>query len=118
MFTVHIDGGKTIDYHQETRETLGNTGALLMISYDKFNECGTFNEEYRHCFEDVELSMNTIINGYKNYTLSECVAYHKESQTRDISKEMSTMQEDFKNLLLKRLTDNLDSLNKYITVVE
>ena len=118
MFTVHIDGGKTIDYHEETRETLGNTGALLMISYDKFNECGTFNEEYRHCFEDVELSMNTIINGYKNYTLSECVSYHKESQTRDISKEMSTMQEDFKNLLLKRLTDNLDSLNKYITVVE
>ena len=117
IYATHIDGGKSSGYTITNSQVIGNTAALMMISYDKFVECGMYNEEYRHCFEDVELSLETIIKGYKNYVLSEGVAYHKESQTRNVKVTSKEMQEDFLRILVKKLADNIGLFKKYLILV-
>ena len=117
IYATHIDGGKSSGYTITNSQVIGNTAAFMMISYDKFVECGMYNEDYRHCFEDVELSLETIIKGYKNYVLSEGVAYHKESQTRDVKDTAKEMQEDFLKILVKKLADNIGLFKKYLILV-
>jgi GT2 family glycosyltransferase len=113
----HIDVHKTIGYGETTKEVIGVTGALLMVSYEKFKEMGMFNESYKHCFEDVELGLHSILKGYKNYVVSESVSYHKESQTRNIRSTKEEYIEDFNNLTMKIIYENIETFKKYIKVI-
>jgi GT2 family glycosyltransferase len=117
LFTIHKDAGKTIDYNTKNVEVIGSTAACLLIDYKLFNEMGMFNEDYRHCFEDVELNIMTLSKGHKNIICSEAVALHKESQSRDVNNTIKEFQEDFKTILLPKIVKNFDKVSKHLIVV-
>lgn len=86
--------GKLIISHKDLRKTenfstsinydsIGNTGGFMLINKKVFFENGCFNEEYIECFEDVELNIKCKMNGLKNITISDAVAYHYESVSRN-----------------------------------
>lgn len=59
-----------------------NTAGLLMMSaalYAKYQ----LSEEYNECYEDVQLNLTLVANGYINYCNLSAVAFHYESQTRN-----------------------------------
>ena len=62
--------------------THGNTAAFMLVSKVLFEEIGGFNESYKECFEDVEFNLQCFLKGKKNFTNSNGVCYHYESQTR------------------------------------
>lgn len=96
-------------------KVVGNTGGLMMIRKNVFDKIGGFNENYRICFEDVELNFQCIINGFDNICDGSLVAYHYESQTRkNNDEEILIMQQDLSNLLTKFVIDNKDKLQKWI----
>lgn len=60
-----------------------------------------FNESYKECFEDVELNLEMLKIGRKNYNVGHAVAYHYESQTRKEDSDSSNkMKEDYQSNLL------------------
>ena len=71
------------NYHNQTKNVVGNTGAFLLISKDLFNKVGKFSESYLECFEDVELNLECLSRNRKNIFVSDAVCYHYESQTRN-----------------------------------
>lgn len=85
-----IAGLTHVDLRQQLTEELqnkvnirfGNTGAFLLISVNDFIECGCFNEDYEHCFEDVELNLQCILHNKINFTDSGALVFHFESATR------------------------------------
>lgn len=87
-------------YDRETVEVLGNTAAFLMMERPIFTKF-YFNESYRECFEDVELNLQMLKLGRKNYQIGHAVAYHYESQTRseDPGKIKKLMEDYWNNLL-------------------
>ena len=92
-------------------DTLGNTGAFLLVKRSLFEEIGMFNEQYSDCLEDVELNMECIVRGRKNMFAGNAVAYHFESRTR--KSEGAIKPEDF-NHLMKFVNENNKKLIKYI----
>jgi len=60
----------------------GNTAAFVLISKELFEKYNGFNENYQVCFEDVELNLMALIDNKINYTCTNAVNYHYESQTR------------------------------------
>jgi GT2 family glycosyltransferase len=84
IFFTHLAFGQ--DFNDLTVEeiisTYGNTAACMMISKRLFNKYGGFNEKYEICFEDVELNLKALLDGKYNYTCTDAVSYHYESQTR------------------------------------
>lgn len=111
---LNTERHKTNGYTTKVKRTLGSTGAFLMIPYILFNEIGGFNESYIECFEDVHLSIDVILKGYKSYVVSTAVCYHKESQTRDIIKNIPFIKKDLKENLLPYIIDNYHKLDTYI----
>jgi GT2 family glycosyltransferase len=100
-----------------TTKVIGNTAGLLMIRRNIFDKIGGFNESYRICFEDVELNLQCIVNGFENIYVGGLVAYHYESQTRKNNKdEILIMQEDYKNLLVKFVQENREKLRNWINL--
>ena len=95
-------------------ESLGSTGALFMVRKNSFLTCGMFNENYRHCWEDVELNCLMISKGFKNFINSNCIAIHYESKSRDISNTMNEIMSDYNEYFLKFLFNNFDKLKKHI----
>ncbi|MDR2050419.1 MAG: glycosyltransferase family 2 protein [Deltaproteobacteria bacterium] len=57
------------------------TGAALLLPANLFFDCGSFCEEYRNGFEDVELSLRLGARGYKLRCVSASIVYHLESRT-------------------------------------
>jgi GT2 family glycosyltransferase len=99
------------NYNIDTKESFGNTGALLMIRKNVFINSGMFNENYISCFEDVELNVQTQLKGFKNFTCSNCVAYHYESQTRNEDNEkINKLNIDYTRNLLPLFLKNADKL--------
>ena len=90
---------------------LGNTGAFLMIDKNKFENAKGFNENYKVCFEDVELNLKMWLNGYLNKTSTESICYHLESATRG----PSVNQDDVKNIMSRMFS--LPDINKIITKI-
>lgn len=80
-----------------------NTCALLMMPAKLFTECRMFSEEYNECFEDVQLNLTAGILGYKNYCHLSAVAFHYESQTRNVNPEKQ-----------KRQNEDLTKLSRFI----
>jgi hypothetical protein len=75
-----------------------------------------FNESYQNCLEDVELNLQSIINGYNNYYDGNLVAYHYESQTRKDENKLS-INEDYFNRLKPFISNNFDKLKQYIVKI-
>jgi GT2 family glycosyltransferase len=65
-------------------ENLGNTAALMMTKKTIFNKIMGFSEKYEDCFEDVEYNIMCKSIGLKNIFDGTSVAYHLESQTRNL----------------------------------
>ncbi|MDG4550140.1 MAG: glycosyltransferase [Candidatus Contendobacter sp.] len=87
-------------YDQDVIEVAGNTAAFLMIERSIFQKF-YFNENYKECFEDVELNLRILKAGRKNYNIGQAVAYHYESQTRkEDSNFANKIEEDYQNNLL------------------
>lgn len=100
-------------FSNSLKSCVGSTGALLMIKKRVFEKVGMFNEQYKNCFEDVELNLECIINGYNNYCESNCVAYHYESMTRKDENKLN-VEFDYLNNLLPYVKKNLNKLQKFI----
>lgn len=111
----HLGLKSYYNYRNVSFESLGNTAALMMIRKNVFLKCGMFNEEYIDCFEDVELNLSCIINGYKNYTLGNAVAFHYESQTRNLNpNKISNLQRDYRERLYPFVITNFNKLKNNI----
>jgi GT2 family glycosyltransferase len=101
------------------KQTVANTGALLMIRKNIFLKSGMFNELYVSCFEDVELNLNCILLGLNNYLDSKSVAYHLESQTRDDDpKKVHKSNLDFTNTLHPFVVKNFNKLSQYLNMIQ
>ena len=96
-------------------DTLGNTGAFLLINKTLFESVGMFNEAYSDCLEDVELNMQCILKGKKNMFAGNGVAYHFESKTR--KSDGAIKPEDF-TTLMKFVNEHNKKLLKYIKITQ
>ncbi len=87
-------------YDSDTIEVVANLSVFLMIERSIFEKF-YFNEKYNEYFEDVELNLEMLRLGRKNYQIGHAVAYHHESQTRslDSDKDKKRMEDYQKNLL-------------------
>lgn len=90
----------TTHRYRDREEVVGNTAALMMIKRQVFYNIGGFVEHYKECFEDVQLNMESIINGYTNIYLDCVQAYHSESVTRTKTQQaMMLLEQDYFNTL-------------------
>jgi len=106
------------NYNTNVRIIFGNTGGLLMIRNKLFNKLGMFNESYISCFEDVELNIETINNGYNNYINCNCVAYHYESSTRNEDTEKDKkLSYDYINNLMPKIKNNFEKIKHNIVLL-
>ena len=78
----HINFKNYYNYFNNTKEVIGNTGGLMLVRKNVFENIGLFSENYLSCFEDVDLNIKLVSINLKNYICGKCVAYHYESQTR------------------------------------
>lgn len=96
---------------------VGNTAACLMVRRNVFEKIGMFNENYIECFDDVELNMKAIVEGYINVFVSDAVCLHKESQTRkNDPKMLERLQKDYIQNLLPFVQQNFEKLKTYIRI--
>ena len=84
---THASLGSYYSYTQGIKEVMGNTAALMMLRKSVFDKVGGFNENYKTCFEDVELNLSCKLNGFTNLYDGSLVAYHYESKTRGKTNE-------------------------------
>jgi GT2 family glycosyltransferase len=116
---THLNLKNYYNYHNQTKEVIGNTGGLMMIRKNTFVNLGLFNENYTSCFEDVELNIMTKSNNLTNYVCSECVAYHYESQTRNEDPENSMkLNSDYINHLFPVIKEKWEKIKDKITYYE
>jgi GT2 family glycosyltransferase len=94
-------------YHKDTvKNTFGNTAACMLTSYSLFKKLGMFNEGYIECFEDVEYNIECILNKRTNIFCGNAIAYHYESQTRNLDdKKNEKMTIDY-NKIVNKIKDN------------
>lgn len=98
--------------------TWGNTGAFMFISYNDWKEIGGLNENYKDCFEDVELNLQLLLKGKKNITCYDSLCFHKESSTRkqamcaeDIIRIRTFADNDELRTISENIRINLDKNN-------
>ena len=78
-----------------------------------------FNENYKSCFEDVELNLKCITLGLKNYYSGKSVAYHYESQTRkDDENDLKNLSSDYFNNLQPFVINNFERLKDKILLLK
>jgi len=111
----HYELHHTFNYLISKHSVIGNTAALMMIRKKTFDTIGGFNENYENCFEDVELNLNCILRGMKNYCDSSLVAIHFESQTRkdDLNKTAAEIFE-FNTKLMPFILRHIKKFENYI----
>ena len=114
----HLNLRNYYNYSTTTKEVIGNTGGLMMIRKNTFENKGMFNEKYNTCFEDVELNVLLTSSGLKNYTCGECVSYHYESITRNEDKTKMTKEGyDYHNTLIPVVKQNIDKIKNNIIII-
>lgn len=97
---THRNKDSYYKYDRDVVEVVGNTAAFLMIERSIFEKY-YFNENYQECFEDVELNLEMLRLGRKNYQVGQAVAYHYESQSRnDNPDKHERLVQDYLNNLL------------------
>jgi GT2 family glycosyltransferase len=114
----HINFKNYYNYYNNTKEVIGNTGGLMLIRKNVFENIGLFNENYISCFEDVELNIKLVSSNLKNYVCSKCVAYHYESQTRkENPEEQDKIIQDYNNNLFPMLQKNWDKIKEKVFLI-
>ena len=78
--------------HETTREVSANTGACLMVSKEKFDKIGGFDEELAVVGNDIDLCIRLMNIGYNNVWTPHAKLIHHES----ISRKTNTPTEDEK----------------------
>lgn len=113
----HVDLKKNIGYSTGVNlKSIGNTGAFLMISKNLFNEIGGFNENYIDCLEDVELNLECLLRNKINITVSDAVAYHYESVSRNRNKDkIDRINDDYFNRLEPFYRNNKTKIDKSLS---
>ena len=66
---------------------LAVTGACLMVSAEKFNEVGGFDEDLRVAYNDVDLCLKLLEKGYYNIVRTDVIIKHWESISRGVDHE-------------------------------
>lgn len=67
--------------HSDSREVEVLSGAAMMARRSLLETCGGFDEGYFIYYEDVDLSLRSIQQGYRNYYLAEAEVLHYGGQT-------------------------------------
>jgi len=98
----HKDIRKTEKFSTDINyNSKGNTGGFMLINKTVFLAYGGFGEDYVECLEDVELNLKCKHQELKNITVSDAVAYHYESVSRNkYSGGDERFMIDYKRLLL------------------
>lgn len=63
---------------------LAVTAACLMVSREKFNEVGGFDEDLKVAYNDVDFCFKLVEAGYYNVTRTDVILYHHESFSRGL----------------------------------
>ena len=75
-----------LEYHYGRNKlvynTVGVTGACLMIRKELYEKVGGLNEELKVAYNDVELCFSLLERGYRNVVRNDVVLYHHESLSR------------------------------------
>lgn len=111
----HLNFKSYFNFKVGQNSVVGNTGGLMMIRKNLFENIGMFNENYISCLEDVELNLKCKMLNLENICDSNLVAYHYESQTRnnDIEKN-NKFNFDYSNNFLPFIKNNLDKIRNII----
>ena len=112
----HLNRETYYKFNTGIDEVGGNTAALIMIRKKVFETMGGFNESFKHCYEDAILGLQLIKNGYYNYCNGECVAYHHESQTREVENNKLEMMQDFNEHVYPFIKENFEKFKKYTVI--
>lgn len=117
---THIDMRKNNHYFENVKyNSLGNTGAFLLINKELFIDIGYFNENYIECFEDVELNFNCLLKNKQNITVSDAVAFHYESISRDKNhNKLQKLNKDYFERLHPFYLKNKELLDKHIRLIK
>ena len=111
----HLNFKSYFNYKLGQNSVVGNTGGLMMIRKNIFENIGMFNENYISCLEDVELNLKCKMLNLENICDSNLVAYHYESQTRNNDSEKNyKFNFDYSNNLLPFISNNLNKLKNII----
>ncbi len=84
------------------------TGACLMVSREKYNEIGRFDEDLTVAYNDVDMCFNLYEAGYYNVVRPDVSLYHHESFSRgydDISDEKKERLKKERNILYDKHPD-------------
>jgi GT2 family glycosyltransferase len=114
----HLGFISYFNFKLNSNSVIGNTGGLMMIRKNLFEKLGYFNENYISCLEDVELNLKCKLLGLDNICDSNSVAYHYESQTRnlDTEKEKKFIL-DYTNILKPFYLKNKHKLDSIIKTI-
>ena len=114
---THYNLKNFFNYTTGVKKIAGSTGALLGVRKTLFIKSGMFNENYKNCFEDVELNLKLLTLGFENLFDGSLVAYHYESQTRSENPDnLETLFNDYKTNLFPFMSTNWDSFKKYVEI--
>lgn len=90
---------------------LAVTGACLMVSKEKFNEVGGFDEILKIAYTDVDLCLDLFEKGYYSVCLNDIYAFHFESLSRGndvIMKDKANRLKHERNTFFKKHTKLLE----------
>jgi len=105
-------------YHKDViKNTVGNTAACMLTPYNIFIKNGMFNENYIECFEDVEYNLKCILNNRINFFAGNAVAYHYESQTRNLDTEKNKRADIDLKKINEFILTNYKKLQKFIKTI-
>lgn len=95
-----------------------NTCALMMMPAKLFAKL-KFNEDYKECFEDVQLNLSVAIGGLVNYCNLSATAFHYESQSRNKDpKKEEKQQIDLRKLSMFIASNKSNKFIKEICYVD
>jgi GT2 family glycosyltransferase len=113
----HINFKNYYNYFNNTKEVIGNTGGLMLIRKNVFENIGLFSENYLSCFEDVDLNIKLVSINLKNYICGKCVAYHYESQTRKEDPENLDKQKIDYSKLVPVISNHWDKIKEKVFLI-
>ena len=106
-----------------SHEVSAVTGACMAVSKEKFRKIGMFDEKlFKVNFNDVDLCLKLMEQGYRNLYIPEVIAIHHESATRSVTKRHQSLSSDFEKLMLKRrwkkFLENDPLYSQYLTLLD
>jgi len=81
---MHDNKNHYFGYNRGIHNTIGSTGACLLVSRKKYLDIGGFPEDLKVAFNDVDLCYQFHEKGYYNVCCNHIYLYHHESLTRGL----------------------------------